>query len=142
MTSEPTHLREPRKKWGAVMLSKKRLGGLALAIASVTALAACSSSGSSSPNPSSTTPGQTTQPGSIGGIPAAGAASGKAGSITYGYLAADAPNWIMPIVPGADSSVYNIFVFEWQLWRPTWFTPEGSTPTVNPALSVADTPVW
>ena len=33
-------------------------------------------------------------------------------------------------------------MFEWQLWRPTWFTPQGSTPTVDPALSVADTPVW
>ncbi len=142
MTSEPTHMRERRKKWGAVTLSKKRLGGLALAIASVTALAACSSSGSASPNPTSTTPGETTQPGSVGAIPAAGAASGKAGSITFGYLASDAPNWIMPIVPGADSSVYNVFVFEWQLWRPTWFTPEGSTPTVDPALSVANTPVW
>ena len=143
MTSEPTHMRERRKKWGAVMLSKKRIGGLALAIASVTALAACSSSGSGSASPtSSATPGQTTQPGSIGGIPAAGAASGQAGSITYGYLASDAPNWIMPIVPGADSSVYNIFVFEWQLWRPTWFTPQGSTPTVDQPLSVANPPVW
>jgi len=122
---------------------KKGIAGLALAVASITALAACSSSGSGSASPtSSATPGQTTQPGSIGGIPAPGAASGKAGNITFGYLASNAPNWIMPVIPGADNSVYNVFVFEWQLWRPTWFTPQGSTPTVNEALSVANAPVW
>ena len=42
-------------------------------------------------------PGAVTQPGSIGAIPAAGTPSGTAGSITYGYLSADAPNWILPI---------------------------------------------
>src|SRR5579863_4237774 len=123
---------------------KKGIAGLALAVASITALAACSSrgsSGSASPT-SSAAPGMTTQPGSIGGIPAAGTASGKASTITYGYLAADAPNWIMPVIPGADNSVYNVFVFEWQLWRPTWFTPDGSTPAVDEPLSVANAPTW
>jgi peptide/nickel transport system substrate-binding protein len=122
---------------------KKGFAGLALAIASVTALAACSSSGSGSASPTSTAAaGGVTQPGSIGVIPAAGTASGKAGAITFGYLAADAPNWIMPILPAADNSVYNSFVFEWQLWRPTWFTWNGSSPAVNAALSVANAPTW
>ena len=121
---------------------KKRFGALALAVAGVLALAACSSSSSSTSSTTTTTPGQTTQPGSIGGIPAAGTPSGTAGSITYGFLAADAPNWILPIIPAADNSVYNAFDFIWQMWRPTYYTPDGSTPTVNPALSVADTPVW
>ncbi len=122
---------------------KKGFAGLALALASVTALAACSSSGSGSASPtSSASPGMTTEPGSIGGIPAPGAASGKAGSVTYGYLAADAPNWILPIIPAADNSVYNSFVFSWQMWRPTWFTWNGSSPAVNAALSPVNTPTW
>jgi peptide/nickel transport system substrate-binding protein len=122
---------------------KKGFAGLALAIASVTALAACSSSGSGSASPTSTAaPGGTTQPGSIGVIPAAGTASGKAGSITFGYLAADAPNWILPIIPAADNSVYNSFVFQWQMWRPTWFTWDGSSPAVDAALSPVNTPTW
>jgi peptide/nickel transport system substrate-binding protein len=122
---------------------KKGLAGLALAVAGITALAACSSSGSGSASPTtSASPGGTTQPGSIGAIPAAGAASGKAGSITFGYSSGDAPNWIMPVIPGADNSVYNTFVFQWQLWRPTWFTWNGSSPAVNAALSVANTPTW
>jgi peptide/nickel transport system substrate-binding protein len=121
---------------------KKGLAGLALAVAGITALAACSSSGSGSASPTaSASPGGTTQPGSIGAIPAAGAASGKAGTITFGYLAADAPNWILPIIPAADNSVYNSFVFQWQMWRPTWFTWNGSSPAVNAPLSVANTPV-
>src|ERR1700683_4985337 len=122
---------------------KKGLAGLALAGGRVTALPPCSSSGSGRASPpASASPGGTTQPGSIGAIPAAGAASGKAGSITFGYLSADAPNWIMPVIPVTDNSVYNVFVFEWQLWRPTWFTPEGSTPTVDEPLSVANAPTW
>jgi peptide/nickel transport system substrate-binding protein len=119
---------------------KKRIGGLALVVASVTALGACSSS-HSTPTPTSTT-GGVTQPGSVGVIPAAGTASGKAGSITYGFLAADAPDWILPIVPSANFSVYNISVFEWQMWRPLYYTPQGSTEQVDQALSPANPPVW
>ena len=119
----------------------KRFAGLALAVAGITALAACSSSSSSSGSSSTTTtPGVTTQPGSIGGIPAAGTASGTAGSITYGYLSADAPNWILPIIPAADNSVYNSFVFGWQLYRPTWFTWNNASPAVDDALSPANAP--
>jgi peptide/nickel transport system substrate-binding protein len=122
---------------------KKRIGGLALAVAGITALAACSSSNSSSnSSTTTTTPGLTTQPGSVGGVPAAGTASGKAGSITYGYLASNAPNWILPILNSADNSVYNSFDFEWQMWRPLYYTPQGSTEQVDQALSPADMPVW
>jgi len=119
----------------------KRIGGIALAVAGITALAACSSSSSSSSSSTTTTPGVTTQAGSIGAIPAAGTPSGTAGSITYGYLASNAPNWILPIIPAADNSVYNSFVFGWQMWRPTWFTWNGSSPAVNDSLSPVNAPV-
>jgi peptide/nickel transport system substrate-binding protein len=119
---------------------KKRVGGLALAVVTAAALAACSSS--SSTTSTTTTPGLTTQPGSIGGIPAAGTESGKASSITYGFLSEDAPNWILPIIPSANNSVYNAFVFIWQMWRPLYYTPQGTTQTVDQALSPADPPVW
>jgi peptide/nickel transport system substrate-binding protein len=119
----------------------KQAGALALAVAGVTVIAACSSSGSSSGSSTSTN-GSTTQEGAIGAIPAAGTPSGKAGSITYGFLSADAPNWILPIITAADNSVYNSFDFEWEMWRPLYFTPQGSTPTVDQTLSVADPPVF
>jgi len=123
----------------------KRIGGLALAVAGITAIAACSSSSSSSngsATPSPSTSGAVTQPGSIGEIPAAGTPSGTAGSITYGYLSANAPNWIMPIIPSANYSVYNSYVFGWQMWRPLYYYPQGTTITIDQALSPADPPVW
>ena len=120
---------------------KKRIGGLALAVASVTALAACSSS-SSSPTSTSTTPGGTTVPGSIGSIPAAGTPSGTAGSITFGLRPGSSPNWILPMPTAASNTVYNDFTFEWESWRPLYFAPDGATATVDQNLSVANAPVW
>ena len=87
-------------------------------------------------------PERVTQPGSIGVIPAAGTPSGKAGSITYGYLSSNAPNWIFPITTAAANSVYNTFVFDWQMWRPLYYYPQGTTITVDQQLSPADPPVW
>jgi peptide/nickel transport system substrate-binding protein len=126
-----------------VKFRSKTAGGLALAVASITALAACSNSSSGSASPISTsTSGAVTQPGSTGAIPAAGTPSGKAGSITYGYQSSNAPNWIFPITTAAANSVYNSFVFDWQMWRPLYYYPQGTTITVDNQLSPADPPVW
>ena len=120
----------------------KRAGGLALAVASITALAACTSNSSSGGASPTSTSGAVTTPGSIGVIPAAGTPSGKAGSITYGYLSSNAPNWIFPITTAAANSVYNSFVFDWQMWRPLYYYPQGTTITVDQQLSPVDPPVW
>jgi peptide/nickel transport system substrate-binding protein len=121
-----------------------RIGGLALAVASITALAACSSSSSSSGSatPTSTTPGAVTQPGSVGVIPAAGTPSGTAGTISYALAPGAVPNWILPMPTSATNSVYNVFNFEWQMWPPMYYAPNGSTPTIDPSLSVANPPTW
>jgi peptide/nickel transport system substrate-binding protein len=121
----------------------KRIGGLALAVASITALAACSSSSSSSSTtPTATTPGAVAQPGSVGEIPAAGTPSGTAASITYALSPGAVPNWILPIPTAAFNSVYNVFTFEWEMWRPLYYAPDGSTPAVDQALSLANPPVF
>ena len=122
---------------------KKRIGGLALAVASVTALTACTSSGSSrSATPTSTASETVMPPGSIGEIPAAGTASGKAGSITYALTPGAAPNWILPMTTAATNWAYNVPTFEWEMWRPLYFAPQGSIPAVDPALSLANPPVF
>ena len=82
----------------------KRIGALALAVAGITTIAACSSSGSSGSAASTSSSGGITQPGSIGVVPAAGTPSGTAGTITYGYLATNAPTWILPQVTAAFNS--------------------------------------
>ncbi len=120
----------------------KRIGGLALAVAGITALAACSSSSSSSSSTTTTTPGAVTQPGSVGQIPAAGTPSGKVGTITYALYPGATPNWILPMPTSASNTVFNNFNFGWQMWPPMYYAPDGSTPTVDPTLSAANTPVW
>jgi peptide/nickel transport system substrate-binding protein len=122
----------------------KRIGGLALAVAGITALAACSSSSSSSGSATSSpsTNGAITQPGSIGQIPEAGTPSGTAGSISYALTPGGVPNWILPMPTSSTNSVYNVFNFEWQMWPPMYYAPSGSTPTVDPSLSVANPPTW
>ena len=133
-----------RARKGAITrLRTKHIGVLALAVASITALGACSSSSSSgSATNTPTQPGAVTQPGSIGMIPKAGTPSGTAGTITYALPPGAVPNWILPMPTSASSSVYNIFNFEWQMWPPLYYAPKGSTPTVDSTLSVANAPVW
>jgi peptide/nickel transport system substrate-binding protein len=120
---------------------KMRIGGVALAVASLTALAACSSTSHSS-TPTVTTPGSITEPGAVGGIPKAGTPSGTAGTISYALPPGAVPNWILPMPPAANNSVFNVFNFEWQMWPPMYYAPDGSTPTVDPSLSPANAPVW
>jgi peptide/nickel transport system substrate-binding protein len=122
----------------------KRISGLAVAVAGILALGACSSSSGSSSSSTNTPtlPGAVTQPGSIGEIPAAGTPSGKAGTFTYAMIPGAVPNWILPMPTSAANSVYNVFNFEWQMWPPLYYAPKGSTPTVDSALSVANAPVW
>jgi peptide/nickel transport system substrate-binding protein len=120
----------------------KAITGVALAVASITALAACSSSsnGSSGGN---TTAGTVKVPGGIGDVPLA--ASGgkiKAGTITYALQPGASPNWILPIPPAANNSAYNAFAFEWEMWRPLYFPVNGVTPEINQAMSIANPPVF
>ncbi|MGH3151051.1 MAG: hypothetical protein ACRDOB_10010 [Streptosporangiaceae bacterium] len=103
---------------------KRGIGGLALAVAGVTALAACSSTNSSgSASPTSNSPGGVREPGSVGVIPAAGTPSGTAGTVTYALQPGAAPNWILPLITAEDNSVYNVYTFEWQSRRPMYFAP-------------------
>jgi peptide/nickel transport system substrate-binding protein len=118
---------------------KKYVGGLALAVAGVTALAACSTGSS---NSTSTTSGVTKVPGGIGEIPAAGAPSGKAATITWAEGPGFAPTWILPINTSGTSSVFNSFTFQWEMWRPLYWTVNGTTAEVYPPMSLANAPSY
>ena len=117
-----------------------RIGGVALAVAALTALAGTSTSHSSASTV--TAAGAVTVPGAIGSIPAAGTPSGAAGSITYAMQPGAVPNWILPMPTAVANTVYNIFNFGWQMWPPMYYAPKGSTPTVDSSLSVANAPRW
>ena len=101
---------------------RKTFGGLAVAVASIIALGACSSSSSSSPSAAAT--------------PVSG------GTATFAELPADTPNYIFPFVSSAYISVSNLNLFQYLLYRPLYWFGTGSQPTVNTTKSLANLPVW
>ena len=108
---------------------------VAAAAAASLALAACSASSSG---------GSGSINSNTGGFGSVSAASGtpQAGTITWAESPGTAPTWILPIVPGADYTVYSTNSFNYESWRPLYWTQNGVSPTINPALSLADTPTY
>jgi peptide/nickel transport system substrate-binding protein len=107
-----------------------------LAFAGVTVLAACgkSSSGGSS--------GQVSGPsGAFGSAPAA-SGTPHGGTVTVAQPPGATPNWILPVIPGANNSVYTAFSFQYQMWRPLYWFVKGVAPQETPAMSLADEPKW
>jgi peptide/nickel transport system substrate-binding protein len=125
-----------------IRFRSKAIGGIALAVASITALAACSSSSSSSSAGGKTSSGSITVPGGIGSVPAESTAAQKAGSITWAIAPNTAPNWIFPVVTSASNSVFNNFTFIWEMWRPLYWTVNGTDPEVEPSMSIANPPSY
>jgi peptide/nickel transport system substrate-binding protein len=121
---------------------RSKTAGVAVAVASLTALAACSSS-SHSPTTTTTTPGTVTVPGGLGTVPLASASGPKkAGTITWAMQPGATPNWIFPVVPGANNSVFNNFTFQWEMWRPLYWTVYGTDPELYPPMSIANPAVY
>jgi peptide/nickel transport system substrate-binding protein len=119
----------------------RRLGRLlgtggAIAAAAL-GVAACGSSSSSS-NVSSS--GQKHSYGTIlfGSLPPVGTpASG--GTITESQITGQTPVYIFPIVPGADTSTYDL-AFISSMWLPLYDGPVGAVPKVDYSLSAASGP--
>jgi peptide/nickel transport system substrate-binding protein len=124
-------------------IRSKSIGGLALAVASITALAACSSSSSShGTTGGTTTNGAVTVPGAIGSVPAQASGTETAGTITWAEQPGASPNWILPLVPSASNTVDNNFTFIWEMWRPLIWTVDGVEPVVDSSMSLINTPVY
>lgn len=104
-----------------------------LAVVGVTALAACAKSSNSGPLKQN--PG-------FAGIPLPSSHHVKGGTVAFGMPAGATPNWIFPITPGANSSVYTVNYFQNQFWRPMWWSPVGHSLDINYPLSLASKPVF
>jgi peptide/nickel transport system substrate-binding protein len=119
------------------------IGGPALALASITALAACSSTSSSSGG-GSTNSGSSSigLQGEFGKVPAMATGTQHAGTITVAEPPNSAPTWILPIVTAAASSVYTVYMFDYQMWRPLYWLFNGVAPKEAPAMSLANEPTW
>ena len=120
--------------------------GIAACTSSSSGTSTTTSSSSSSPtssNTSSTTPGTSTAlPGEFGSVPAEATGTEHAGTITVAAPPSTSPTWIMPLVTGTAVSVFDVYEFDQQLYRPLYWLFNGVEPKESPALSLADDPVW
>ncbi|HET9895924.1 MAG TPA: ABC transporter substrate-binding protein [Streptosporangiaceae bacterium] len=105
-----------------------------LTVVGVTALAACAKSSTTSTKQSSVS--------SYKGIPLPAKTHKAGGTVTFGMAAGATPTWILPITPGANSSVYTASYFQNLFWKPLWWTPSGDTLSVDYGLSLAGKPVF
>ena len=99
----------------------KTFTSLAVAVASIVALGACSSSTSSSSSPATGTP-----------------VSG--GTATFAELPSNTPNYIFPFTSSAYISVSNTDLFQYLLYRPLYWFGTGVQPTMNTTVSLANPP--
>jgi peptide/nickel transport system substrate-binding protein len=74
-------------------------------------------------------------------VPAA-TGTAHAGTITSAVPPGSAPNWILPIEPSANASVYSSYSFSYEMVRPLYWYVNGVAPAQTPALSLANLPVY
>jgi peptide/nickel transport system substrate-binding protein len=110
---------------------RRRARGLIAAVCGAAAIAltaaACGSSGSSSNGAAAATPT---------GTPVTG------GTATFALPPSTVPNYIFPFDSSTYFSVVNAEDFQYLLYRPLYWFGNGSSPTLNAALSVANPPVY
>ncbi len=108
--------RRPGRGRRARMITIAGCGAAAIALIA----GACSSSGSSS----------------SGGTKVAG------GTASYALPPATTPNYIFPFSNSTFFSVVNISYLQELLYRPLYWFGNGTQPTINPSLSLADQPTY
>ncbi|HUY97818.1 MAG TPA: ABC transporter substrate-binding protein [Verrucomicrobiae bacterium] len=64
------------------------------------------------------------------------------GTVRWALPPGEVPNWIFPITPLASFSNVNTLQFQYLMYRPLYWFGGSGTPTFNPALSLADLPVY
>jgi peptide/nickel transport system substrate-binding protein len=127
------------------VIMRKSAAVVAAALCGAALVAACSSN-SSGGKTSGSGSGSTTPSAALGGgfgtVPAEATGAQHAGVITWAEAPDTGPTWILPIVTSAADSYNDIDDFEWLLWRPLYWFQNGVEPTLDPALSLANAPVW
>jgi peptide/nickel transport system substrate-binding protein len=108
-----------------------------LTVIGATAVAACGSSGGSGTAGGAKIGAQ----GVFGSIPAE-SGTPHPGTVKWATPPGAAPSWILPVVTGTANSVYTTFSFDYEMFRPLYWTNSGVTPTIDPAMSLANTPVY
>ena len=119
------HLPGQRRPWARLSLGPRRAMLAATAGAAALALAAagCASNGGSSAPPT-------------GGTRISG------GTAVFAEPPATVPNYIFPFTSSTYISVINISDFQFLMYRPLYWFGNGTQPTLNDSLSVANPPTF
>ena len=80
--------------------------------------------------------------GLVAALPATPSAASTPTTATYAEQPQTAPDYIFPFMSLAFFSVANINQFQELMYRPLYWFGNGSTPNLNPSLSLADNPVY
>src|ERR1700750_2147618 len=112
-----------------------------LIIIAALVLSACGGSTGGGGGSGKAVAGSLKQPGLYGKLPPQGTPT-HGGTITYGQLNGQTPNYIFPIVPSGNAGVYT---FQWQqaMYLPLYTNfPYGGSPGIRDNLSLANKPVF
>lgn len=66
----------------------------------------------------------------------------KGGDVTFAEVPGASPSYIFPMDSLAYFATSNLAQFQYLMWRPLYWIGDGKKVEVNPALSVADAPVY
>jgi peptide/nickel transport system substrate-binding protein len=105
----------------------RRMLAISGAAALVVVAAACSSGNSGT---------------STGGAAASGGTPQKGGTATYALPPSTTPNYIFPFSSSTYFSVSNAEYFQYLMYRPMYWFGNGSSPTLNTSLSLAESPQY
>ncbi|MDX6620010.1 MAG: peptide/nickel transport system substrate-binding protein, partial [Gaiellales bacterium] len=73
---------------------------------------------------------------------AAGQRVKAGGTVTFAFPPSTAPNYIFPFMSLAYFSVYNVSNMQQLMYRPVYWFGKGSSPALNPSLSLASLPKY
>ena len=124
---------------GAIGLS---LVAAACSSSSKTTTAVGSAGTSAAPSAVASAQQQVATKGGFGALPAAATAKVTGGIVKVGQEPGTGPNYILPIVPAANGSVYNIYQLQNQLFAPLYQPVTGSSPVTDYTRSVGKAPVF
>jgi peptide/nickel transport system substrate-binding protein len=74
--------------------------------------------------------------------PSSGSTPIKGGTAVWAEPPSEVPSYIFPYMNAANESNVNLFDFQYLIYRPLYWFGNGSQPTVNNTLSVANPPVF
>jgi len=75
-------------------------------------------------------------------FPASGATLSQGRTVTIAEAPGASPNYIFPITPTQQYTVYTINEFQYLMYRPLYYAPKGDQPVIDDTLSLAQEPIY